>query len=583
MKNLYNKIKFLIRTSKSKKTIVYLFFLLLLTMVLEFLGLGVMVPVLGLIVSDDFITKYPSINDFIKSQGMTRQTLILWSIVCMLTFYLFKICFLLYSSWRQAKFNAELTKDIQVKLFEGYLSQPYLFHLDRNSSTLLYNIQREENYLSHVVQALLAILSDIALILGIFAMLLLANTGLAIFTVGIFLIFGLILNKLTQNKLKDAGKNREFHETIMFKNVIQSLGGVKDVILFGKQHFFLTIFTRHAKERSKVFVSQGVIQQIPKLYFELLSVLMLVTIVVYYIFNDYDLNSILPTLGLFMLACLRVIPTANRMSISFQTLKFTVPVINKLYNEIKLVTNHSAANGAYQSFCLKESIVISQLSFTYPGKKGAVLKDISIQIKKGETIGFLGPSGAGKTTLIDLILGILKPQNGYIMVEGMDIYENLRGWQNQIGYVPQTIYLLDDSIRKNIAFGIEDEMINDDEVRKSLKLAHLEHYVNALPQGLETTVGERGVKLSGGQRQRIGLARALYHNPGILVLDEATSALDSKTENDVMNAIRELKGTKTILIIAHRMSTILHCDRLYVIEDGKVCKTGKPHDIGVFL
>jgi len=542
-----------------------------------------MVPILGLIVSDDFATKYPVIGSFMSSHGnMTRETLILWAIGGMLLFYLVKTGFLLYSNWKQAKFNADLTKDIQIKLFNGYLAQPYLFHLDRNSSALLYNIQSEVNYLSHVVQALLSILSDIALILGVFAMLLVANAGLAIFTVGVFLFFGFILNKLTQNKLKQIGRDREFHESKMFKNVLQAFGGIKDVLLFGKRIFFVNLVSRHAKERARVFTSQGVIQQIPKLYFELLSIFILASIVVYFIFTGHNMEMILPTIGLFMLASLRIMPSANRMSTSLQTLKFTIPVINKLYAEMEIVLADAEDNSENNKFHFQNSICIDNMHFTYPGKEDTVLKNISFEIKKGETVGFLGPSGSGKSTLIDLVLGILKPQQGEIMVDGINIHRSTRAWQEQIGYVPQSIYLLDDTIRRNIAFGIEDDKIDNAEVKRALKLAHLDEYINGLPEGFETIVGERGVKLSGGQRQRIGLARALYHNPSVLVLDEATSALDSITEHEVMNAIRDLKGNKTILIIAHRTSTIAHCDRLYAIEKGRINKSGTPAEFNIF-
>lgn len=543
----------------------------------EFLGLGIMVPILSLIVNNNAVTKYPALNEFLIENGNpSRGELLMWAIGLMLAFYMIKTLFLIYANWKQVHFNADLTKKIQISLFNGYLSQEYLFHLDRNSSSLLYNIQSEVNYLSHVTQAILAILSDFALIFGVFAMLLVINPVLAIFTVLIFLLFAFILNRLTKEKLKTLGIDREFHEKTMFKQVLQALGGVKDVILFGKKSFFITHFTIHAKERRRVYASQGIIQQIPKLYFEMLSILIIAAIVIYFVLTTENLDMILPTIGLFMLAALRIMPSANKLANSFQTLRFTKPVINKLYDEVLLIQNNSKEESDSKVVKLNFKIEVRNLDFKYPNKNINTLKNINCIINRGETIGFLGPSGSGKSTLIDLILGILKPSQGGIFVDEKNILEDIRGWQNSIGYVSQSIYLLDDSIRRNIAFGLEDHEINEEKVKHAIKLAHLDEYIHSLPAGLNELVGERGVKLSGGQRQRIGLARALYNNPPVLVLDEATSALDNKTENEVMNAIRDLKGDKTILIIAHRTSTISHCDKIYEIEHGRISKEGSP-------
>lgn len=575
--DLFKKVKFILRNNTSKRSIIGLLFLLLISMIFEFLGLGIMVPILSLIVNSDVAVKYPELNEFLINHGKPgRGELLLWAIGLMLVFYLLKTFFLMYASWKQAIFNAALTERIQIRLFNGYLSQEYLFHLDRNSSSLLYNIQSEVNYLSHVVQALLTILSDSALILGVFAMLLVVNPELAIFTVLLFLLFGFLLNKLTNEKLKTLGTDRELHEKIMFKQVLQAFGGVKDVILFGKKSFFSNQFITHASERKRVFASQGLIQQIPRLYFELLSIFIIAAIVVYFVLTTEDLGMILPTIGLFMLAALRIMPSANKLASSFQTLRFTKPVINKLYEELQLIQNNLREQKDSKTGELTEKIEVRNLNFKYPNKNANTLKDINCVINKGETIGFLGASGSGKSTLIDLVLGILKPSSGGVFVDGKNISESIKSWQNMIGYVSQSIYLLDDSIRRNIAFGLEDGDIKDEKVLHALKMAHLEDYIASLPAGLDEIVGERGVKLSGGQRQRIGLARALYNNPPVLVLDEATSALDNITENEVMKAIRDLKGDKTILIIAHRTSTISHCDKIYAIEDGRISKEGNP-------
>ncbi len=548
-------------------------------MIFEFIGLGIMVPILGLIVSDDFLTKYPILNTFIAYIGNpSKNDMLIYIIIVMLLFYLLKTLFLLYSQWVQAKFNSGIAKEVQIRLYNGYLNLPFEFHLDRNSSMLLNNIQSEVNYLTHITQAIMAILSEISLIIGVFFMLVFINLPLALSVIIFFSCFAYILSLSTRKKITQIGKDREKHESLMFKNVLQGLGSIKDVILSGKQTYFVKRFRNHATHREKVFVTQGIIGQIPKLYFELISVFIIAIIVVYFVFTVEQLNMLLPTIGLFMLASLRIMPSVNKLSLSFQTIRFARPVIDKLYQELSLIADHNNmnVNSNQEKIAFSKAIYINGLCYAYPGKESNALTEINFVIQKGQTIGFLGPSGSGKSTLIDLIIGILKPNKGDVMVDGISIQKDLRRWQNSIGYVPQSIILLDDSIKRNIAFGIPEAEIDEEKINMSLKLAHLSGFISELEQGAETAVGERGVKLSGGQRQRIGLARALYNDPPVLVLDEATSALDKDTEDEVMQAIKELKGNKTILIIAHRTSTIAHCDLLIKIDRGIIAKVGKP-------
>jgi ABC-type multidrug transport system fused ATPase/permease subunit len=259
----------------------------------------------------------------------------------------------------------------------------------------------------------------------------------------------------------------------------------------------------------------------------------------------------------------------NRLLNAVQSLRFGVPIIDSLAEEVKLEVPPPAPQRGQRTEFTTE-IRLNDVRFTYPDAPSPALDAMSITIRRGESVGFVGPSGAGKSTLVDVILGLLAPAAGEVTVDGHDIRANLRGWQDQIGYVPQTIYLNDDTLRRNIAFGLADDVIDDGAVERAMASAQLTDFVRSLPDGVETVVGERGVRLSGGQRQRIGIARALYHDPAVLVLDEATSALDTTTESAVMDAVRALHGTKTILIVAHRLSTVEGCDRLYRLENGHV-------------
>ena len=287
-----------------------------------------------------------------------------------------------------------------------------------------------------------------------------------------------------------------------------------------------------------------------------------------------EMASIVPLLALFSVAAFRLIPSVNRILSSMSLLRFSLPIINTLYEELKVTIPEPTVRSTNSVSFFQREISLNSISYTYPGASASALNGLSIIIQKGESVGFIGPTGSGKSTLVDVILGLLTPNAGQVAVDGQDIQQNLRAWQDQIGYVPQSIYLTDDTLRRNVAFGLPNEQIDDAAVRHAIRAAQLEEFVSNLPDGLETFVGERGVRLSGGERQRIGIARALYHDPAVLVLDEATSALDTATESGVMKAVTSLQGIKTILIVAHRLSTVAHCDRLYRLQGGGVVAEG---------
>ena len=286
------------------------------------------------------------------------------------------------------------------------------------------------------------------------------------------------------------------------------------------------------------------------------------------------MDTFLPILGLFSAAAFRLLPSVNRLIGAFQGLRYSVPVINLLFNEFRLFDSLPSQKNIKHALHFQSVVSLDHVDYQYDSAHTLALNNISLRIPVGASVGLVGPSGGGKSTLVDIILGLLPPTQGHVKVDGFDIQTNLRGWQDQIGYVPQSIYLTDDTLRRNVAFGLSDDMIDEVAVTKAIRLAQLDDFVKSLPDGVNTVVGERGVRLSGGQRQRIGIARALYHDPAVLVLDEATSALDTATEQGVMEAINALHGTKTLIIVAHRLSTVAQCDRLYRIEQGKIVAEG---------
>jgi len=374
------------------------------------------------------------------------------------------------------------------------------------------------------------------------------------------------------------GESRQKHDVLRLQHLQQGLGGAKDVKLLGRESNFLDQFSVHTAQSARVGQFQATLQMLPRLWLELLAVMGLATLVISMLLQGREIATIVPTLGLFAAAAFRLMPSVNRVLAAAQVLRYNLPVVNSLHEEMELVAPKQSVKGpmapAGPSF--RSEIRLCAVRYTYPSASAAALKDLTLRIRKGESIGFVGPSGSGKSTLVDVILGLLTPDGGQVLVDEGDIQKNLRAWQDQIGYVPQTIYLTDDTLRRNVAFGLPDDQIDVAAVKRAIRAAQLDEFVAGLPKGLETLVGERGIRLSGGQRQRIGIARALYHDPAVLVLDEATSALDTATEHGVMQAVTALHGSKTILIVAHRLSTVAHCDRLYRIELGRITGESVP-------
>jgi ABC-type multidrug transport system fused ATPase/permease subunit len=289
--------------------------------------------------------------------------------------------------------------------------------------------------------------------------------------------------------------------------------------------------------------------------------------------------SIVPTLALFAAAAFRLMPSVTRILNAIHTLRYGTPVDDALYDELKDAVYQPPAKATTRAPAFHTSIELSNITYSYPDGHRPALDAVSLAVRKGESVGFVGPSGCGKSTLVDLVLGLFVADAGRVMVDGQDIQQNVRAWQDQIGYVPQSVYLTDDTLRRNVAFGLANHQIDEAAVQRAIKAAQLDEFVASLPNGLETIVGERGVRLSGGEHQRIGIARALYHDPAVLVLDEATSALDAATEQGVMRAVTALQGSKTLLIVAHRISTVAQCDRLYRLEQGRVVAAGEPSQV----
>ena len=577
---MIKKLNFLIPYSHKKKLFV-LIGLLFIGMIFEMLGLGAMIPALGIMLNPNIGDKYPKIQPLLKSLGNPSQLELIVGGMCVLVLiYLFKTIYLFYLNWRQSKFSGELASTLSQKLFYGYLTQPYSFHLNRNSSKLISNIQNEIFQFNVVSQATINLVLELSVMFGMAFTLILVEPIGAI-SVSLFLfLFVLIFHSFTKSKLEKLGFGRQMHSEHVNKHLLQGFGGVKEIKLMGREKYFSNAYSEHNRQYNSIIIKVNTLALAPRLYLEFLAVCGLTGLLLLMVVQGKSIDHILPTLGIFLAAAFRMIPSVNKIVVSTQQIRYGKPVIAILYDEFKLISNTTETKqNNIDKFQFESNIDIQNVKLKYPGTINNALDGVSIKINKFETIGFIGSSGSGKSTMVDIILGLIYPNVGVVNVDGIGISTNFGGWQSHIGYVPQTIYLTDDTLRKNVAFGIPENEIDEDAIIQSLKAAQLENFVNELPEKIETFVGERGVRLSGGQRQRIGIARALYRDPDILVLDEATSALDSTTEKEVMNAVNALRGRKTIIIVAHRLSTLENCDRIYQLENGKIIKEGNPNSI----
>lgn len=556
-----------------------IFMLMLLGMVLEMGGIGLVLPVIALMTSPDLVAQLPGAEAFLAWVGYPDQKrLVIWGMVALSVVYGLKNAYLAVLAWAQARFIFGLHTSLSQRLFTRYLRQPYILHLQCNSAQLIRNIVVEVNLFTNALTAFMVLSTELLVLAGVTALLLYVEPGPTLIVMGTLGSAAILFYLLVRTRLTHWGKQRQRYDGKRIQLIQEGLGSVKEIRLLGRETDLLEQYRHCSIINARVLERQHFLQQVPRLWLEVLAVFGLVTVVLMLTVQGRSATDFLPTIGLFGAAAFRLMPSINRCLTSIQSTRFANSAINTLHQELVEGAAKGRADeeqeypaGTEARFC--DRIELFDINFRYPGSNRTALRDIRLSIPKGASIGFIGESGAGKSTLIDIILGLLTPTSGAIKVDGVDIRNILRGWQNQIGYVPQTIYLTDDSLRRNVAFGLADVNIDDAAVWRALRAAQLEDFIRQLPEGLNTKMGERGVRLSGGQRQRIGIARALYHDPLVLVLDEATSALDTETESGVMDAVRAMQGGKTILIVSHRLSTVQHCDQVIRVECGNLVPT----------
>ena len=415
--------------------------------------------------------------------------------------------------------------------------------------------------------------------LGLAGLLLAVEPTIALVASAVLLVATLGFYRVVTPRMARLGRQRQYHQGQVVQHINQGLGGIKEAKLLGREAFFGQQHDCHNKRFVRALQGLQTVNQLPRLYMETLAVSGIVAVVLALLARGETLGTLLPTLSLFAAAAFRLMPQFNKILNGANQMRFATHCVDVVAEEFAQTVPAAAPPRGASVPQLRHAIELVGVMYYYPQSTEPALEDVSLCVAQGSSVGFVGSTGAGKTTLVDVLLGLLAPTQGQVLVDGVDIQEDLAGWQRQIGYIPQQIYLCDDTLRGNIAFGVPEAQIEEASVRAAVRAAQLEALVSELPNGLDTVVGERGVRLSGGQRQRVGIARALYHNPQVLVMDEATAALDNETEADVMAAVEQLSGKKTLIIIAHRLTTVQNCGHLFFMENGEIKDKGSLDEI----
>ena len=486
--------------------------------------------------------------------------------------YLVKNAYLLWINYVQYTFIYNNQLRLSGRLIDCYLKKPYTYHLDKNSAEMVRNVMLDSERFFQMLLSVFLMLSEF-LISALLCIYLLTVDWFITVSVAVILgIFTGLYLILFKNKAKEYGKENQIYDGKMHQSINQALGAVKDIKILHREKYFVDAFCGYGKKKMRAVRNNNVLGQAPKYVIETVCIGAILLVLVYKIFRGEDLSSMITQLAAFAVAAFKLLPSVSKINNFANLIIFLKPSVDLIYRDIKDTEDmkNFELTDADGSEPEAAEITVSNLTYRYPHTERDVLKNVNLSIPLGYAVGLMGPTGAGKSTLADIILGILTPTGGTVSYGTMNVHEHPIKWSRKLAYIQQSIYFADETIRNNVAFGIDDDKIDEDKVWKALEEAQIKDFVKSLPEGLDTMVGERGVRLSGGQRQRIGIARALYDDPEILVLDEATSALDNETENAVMEAIDSLMGRKTLIIIAHRLTTLRNCQVIFKVEGGGV-------------
>lgn len=582
--------KFFYVTRGKHKAFLVISCLFIISSAFEMLGVGLMGPFAAMVTDSNFISNTSWLNAVYNrfSFETNQQFILFFGIFTIIAFYI-KAALSFIAQKAIAQFSHGLKGDLSSKLMKSYLSAPYTLHLTKNSANLVQSVVTyTDRFCIGLVLSLLTAISNGVVIIALVALLVSTNAAASIGIAVVLLVALGVLNPLKE-KLAHWGKEGFDASAEMIRILNHGLGGLKETRIIGCEPYFEAQMTQAANKYSKNMGLASGYANLPRYIVEAVIISFLIIFAFLFVtFNEDNAQNITSIFGIFVIASIRLLPATGNTISCINVIRYNIHSLDSLYAELKEAERFESekkdlrlpqSDQQQVKLDFQQQISIENLVYKYPNAETNALDNISLTIKKGHSIGLIGKSGSGKTTLVDVLMGLLSPQGGDISIDGVSVYDHLRAWQNLIGYVPQSIFLIDDTLERNIAFGVPDSQIDRQRVEKAVAAAQLTEVIEGLPMGMNTAVGERGILLSGGQRQRVGIARALYHEKEILVFDEATAALDNETENLITDATKALSGSKTIIIIAHRLSTIEHCDCIYRLEKGSMVKSGSFNEV----
>ena len=561
-----------------------LMFMILIGGLLETAGVSLVLPLISAILDEDSFAKNRYVVRAMDIMHISNvRSMIYILLIALALMYVIKNAYLVLLTYIQSRFVNKNRSRHTTNLLSQFLHRPYEYYLYAETSVIVRTIYGDmDNVFNLLLQCMnLAAELVVSICLGVF--LLLVDARMMIVIVGLLGLTTLVIMKIIKPRLGMVGDKARDAQAGLYKWILQPVTGIKDVKVLNKEDYCTDRYRENATEYADYQVANNVLTNLPRLLIETIAIVAILAYIGVSMVMGKQMSELLPLISAFAMASMRLLPSVNRVNTYMANIAYYEPALNYIYEHVdtaamrrqEFLDIERRANPNTKSIELKKEIKLNGITFAYPGTEKKIFDNADMLIPVGKSIGVMGPSGAGKTTIIDILLGLLKVQGGSITSDGTDIFENYEGWLSHVGYIPQNIFMLDASIKENIAFGVEPDKIDEERVWEVLKQAQMEEFVKEQPDGLESQIGERGVRISGGQKQRLGIARALYHDPELLIFDEATSALDNDTETAIMEAVDALHGSKTLVIIAHRLRTIENCDIIYEVKEGKICRSSR--------
>ena len=576
-------------TPRQRKQAIGVFILVVIGAAFETLGVAAILPFVYAVIDTSQLWGNRFVVMYADTFGIDTDTQLIVSLGILIgAFYIFKNAFMMFISYMENKFKANFAYELSKLMLHSYMKRPYIYFLGTNSAEMIRGLNDDINSINDMMTALFKIFSIGFMMVGIGVFLILQEPLMALGIVALAVVIFILIVFVIKKKIRELGKLKIKYATEAYKYAYQAVNGMKEISIMKREDYFLKSYTGVTSRKKEADIVYNSISVSPERIVEATFVCGILGIVCIQVGTGGMTAALITNLAAFAVGAMRVMPSLSTLTTRMTQLMYLRPALSGICNNIEAARNQermlleiqNSIDSSEHMVDFRKEVVMKGIDWKYPNTEKYILKDAEITIQKGECVALVGKSGAGKTTLADILLGLLKPEKGTVCMDGTSIFTIPYAWSKIIGYVPQTVYLIDDTIRNNVAFGIGADAIDDVKIWNALEKAQLKGFIEALPEGLDTIIGERGVKFSGGQRQRIAIARALYHDPEIMVFDEATAALDGETENAVMDAINRLRGEKTLIIIAHRLNTISHCNRFYEVGEQKVTEKTREEVLG---